>query len=232
MGMRSKESNFGRFRNPPHPSPGKHWSAWNFSPINFNDLMVVWGIYAWKPELPATMGNEGAGKVIAVGEGVTSVNVGDRTHERGPVAVRQAVGDAKSLDAFLVGQQLDGSRPVSSPHTAIEAKGVEDAEQRIPDVLVGVSGRFVQNRTLGCKPNEISGVRKRSFAHKSKNRWISARNLLSKPSFKIDPNGNRHVKWRAFVSRSCRHHSWRTILNGSCGNPYDASNQASSEVQG
>ena len=40
--------------------------------------MVVWGIYAWKPELPATMGNEGAGKVIAVGDGVTSVKVGDR----------------------------------------------------------------------------------------------------------------------------------------------------------
>ena len=40
--------------------------------------MVVWGVYAWKPELPATIGNEGAGKVIAVGEGVTSVKVGDR----------------------------------------------------------------------------------------------------------------------------------------------------------
>ena len=49
-----------------------------FSPINFNDLMVVWGIYAWRPELPATMGNEGAGKVLAVGEGVTAVKVGDR----------------------------------------------------------------------------------------------------------------------------------------------------------
>jgi NADPH:quinone reductase-like Zn-dependent oxidoreductase len=46
-----------------------------FSPINFNDLMVLWGVYAWKPELPATIGNEGAGKVIAVGEGVTSVKV-------------------------------------------------------------------------------------------------------------------------------------------------------------
>jgi NADPH:quinone reductase-like Zn-dependent oxidoreductase len=63
---------------PAAPKSGEALVGVEFSPINFNDLMVVWGIYAWKPELPATMGNEGAGKVIAVGEGVTSVNVGDR----------------------------------------------------------------------------------------------------------------------------------------------------------
>ena len=63
---------------PAAPKSGEVLVGVEFSPINFNDLMVVWGIYAWKPELPATMGNEGAGKVIAVGEGVTSVKVGDR----------------------------------------------------------------------------------------------------------------------------------------------------------
>jgi len=63
---------------PAAPKSGEALVGVEFSPINFNDLMVVWGIYAWKPELPATMGNEGAGKVIAVGEGVTSVKVGDR----------------------------------------------------------------------------------------------------------------------------------------------------------
>ena len=63
---------------PDAPKPGEVLVGVEFSPINFNDLMVVWGIYAWRPELPATMGNEGAGKVIAVGEGVTSVKVGDR----------------------------------------------------------------------------------------------------------------------------------------------------------
>ena len=63
---------------PAAPKSGEVLVGVEFSPINFNDLMVVWGIYAWKPELPATMGNEGAGKVIAVGDGVTSVKVGDR----------------------------------------------------------------------------------------------------------------------------------------------------------
>ena len=74
---------------PAAPKSGEVLVGVEFSPINFNDLMVVWGIYAWKPELPATMGNEGAGKVIAVGEGVTPVKVGDRvcavTRRRFPV---------------------------------------------------------------------------------------------------------------------------------------------------
>src|SRR5580704_8576715 len=63
---------------PAAPKSGEALVGVEFSPINFNDLMVVWGVYARKPELPATMGNEGAGKVIAVGDGVTSVKVGDR----------------------------------------------------------------------------------------------------------------------------------------------------------
>ena len=63
---------------PAAPRSGEVLVGVEFSPINFNDLMVVWGIYAWRPELPATIGNEGAGGVIAVGEGVTSVKVGDR----------------------------------------------------------------------------------------------------------------------------------------------------------
>src|SRR3989475_7453879 len=61
---------------PNAPKTGEVLVAVEFSPINFNDLMVVWGIYSWRPELPATMGNEGAGKVVAVGEGVTAVRVG------------------------------------------------------------------------------------------------------------------------------------------------------------
>ena len=78
MGMRSKELKLREVPEPAAPKSGEALVGVEFSPINFNDLMVVWGIHAWKPELPATMGNEGAGKVIAVGEGVTSVNVGDR----------------------------------------------------------------------------------------------------------------------------------------------------------
>src|SRR6201988_5469717 len=49
-----------------------------FSPTNPNDLMVPQGIYAFRPPLPAVIGNEGVGRVLAVGPRVESVKVGDR----------------------------------------------------------------------------------------------------------------------------------------------------------
>ena len=63
---------------PPHPGKGQVLVATEFAPVNPNDLMIPRGIYASRPPLPALMGNEGVGKVTAVGEGVTSVEVGDR----------------------------------------------------------------------------------------------------------------------------------------------------------
>jgi NADPH2:quinone reductase len=47
--------------------------------VNFPDVLTVQGKYQHKPELPYVPGTEGAGDVIAVGDGVTNVKVGDRT---------------------------------------------------------------------------------------------------------------------------------------------------------
>src|SRR5271154_690435 len=49
-----------------------------FSPLNPNDLMLALGIYSVHPELPSVIGNEGVGRVLAIGSGVTQVQVGDR----------------------------------------------------------------------------------------------------------------------------------------------------------
>jgi NADPH:quinone reductase len=46
--------------------------------VNFPDILTVQGKYQHKPELPYVPGTEGAGEVIAVGDGVTNVKVGDR----------------------------------------------------------------------------------------------------------------------------------------------------------
>jgi len=46
--------------------------------VNFPDILTVQGKYQHKPELPYVPGTEGAGDVIAVGDGVTNVKVGDR----------------------------------------------------------------------------------------------------------------------------------------------------------
>jgi NADPH2:quinone reductase len=46
--------------------------------VNFPDILVVQGKYQLKPELPFSPGMEGAGDVIALGEGVARVKVGDK----------------------------------------------------------------------------------------------------------------------------------------------------------
>ena len=58
-------------------------------------------------------------------------------HQRRAVGVGEAVGYAEGLYALLVGQQADGPRPVGAPEAAVEAVGVEDAAQGLPDVGVG-----------------------------------------------------------------------------------------------
>src|SRR5258707_10009510 len=63
---------------PDAPGPIQVLIGVEFSPINPNDLMVAQGIYAFRPPLPAVIGNEGVGRVLAIGPGVESVKVGDR----------------------------------------------------------------------------------------------------------------------------------------------------------
>jgi len=63
---------------PDAPGPNQVLIGVEFSPLNPNDLMVAQGIYAFRPPLPAVIGNEGVGRVLAVGPGVESVKVGDR----------------------------------------------------------------------------------------------------------------------------------------------------------
>ena len=63
---------------PDAPGPNQVLIDVEFSPINPNDLMVAQGSYAFRPPLPTVIGNEGVGRVLAVGSGVESVKVGDR----------------------------------------------------------------------------------------------------------------------------------------------------------
>ena len=46
--------------------------------VNFPDILTVQGKYQHKPPLPFTPGSEAAGDVIAIGDAVTNVKVGDR----------------------------------------------------------------------------------------------------------------------------------------------------------
>ena len=57
-------------------------------------------------------------------------------HERRLVTVGQAIGDAKRLDPLLIRHYLDRAGPVGAPQAAVEAERVEDAPERIPQVIV------------------------------------------------------------------------------------------------
>jgi NADPH:quinone reductase-like Zn-dependent oxidoreductase len=61
------------------PTAGEVVIAVEASPINQYDLLMIAGGYGYRPRLPAIMGTEGVGRVVAVGAGVKHVKEGDRT---------------------------------------------------------------------------------------------------------------------------------------------------------
>lgn len=63
---------------PDLPKPGQILIRVEYAPINDNDLLLARGLYTIHPNVPSIVGNEGAGKVLAVGDGVKAVKIGDR----------------------------------------------------------------------------------------------------------------------------------------------------------
>ena len=62
----------------PLAGPGMIAVRMRAASVNFPDILTIQGKYQHKPELPFTPGMEGAGDVIATGEGVSAFKVGDR----------------------------------------------------------------------------------------------------------------------------------------------------------
>ncbi|MFE3271168.1 zinc-dependent alcohol dehydrogenase family protein [Streptomyces sp. NPDC059215] len=63
---------------PAAPSDGEVLIQVEYAPLDHHDLLLARGTYPVRPELPAVIGNEGAGRVLAVGPAVTHVKAGDR----------------------------------------------------------------------------------------------------------------------------------------------------------
>jgi NADPH:quinone reductase-like Zn-dependent oxidoreductase len=61
------------------PGEGEVVIALEASPINMSDLLMISGRYGYRPKLPAVVGTEGVGRVVAVGGGVSHLKAGDRT---------------------------------------------------------------------------------------------------------------------------------------------------------
>ena len=71
----------------PEPSPGEVRVRTVLASIHNHDLWTIRGTYGFKPELPARSGTEAVGVVDAVGEGVTTLQPGQRVVTGGTFGV-------------------------------------------------------------------------------------------------------------------------------------------------
>jgi NADPH:quinone reductase-like Zn-dependent oxidoreductase len=63
---------------PADPGPGEVAVQIEAAPINPSDLLLIRGVYGARPKLPAPLGAEGVGRIVAVGSGVNPSRVGER----------------------------------------------------------------------------------------------------------------------------------------------------------
>jgi NADPH:quinone reductase-like Zn-dependent oxidoreductase len=63
---------------PSGPAAGEVLVGVEYAPINMNDLYLIQGAFPVRPSLPSVVGNEGVGRVLAVGSGVEHLHIGDR----------------------------------------------------------------------------------------------------------------------------------------------------------
>ena len=61
---------------PDAPSAGEVLIAVEYAPINTSALLLIRGRYGVRPPLPTGVGNEGVGRILAVGEGVDQTRSG------------------------------------------------------------------------------------------------------------------------------------------------------------
>lgn len=62
----------------PEPGSGQLLVALEAAPINPSDLLLIRGRYGHRPALPAALGTEGVGRIVAVGPAVDPVRIGER----------------------------------------------------------------------------------------------------------------------------------------------------------
>lgn len=104
--------------------------------LNFIDVYYRTGLYPPPGGLPLTPGSEGAGVVIALGEGVSGLKIGDRVAYAGPVG------------AYAEERAIAADRLVKIPD------GVSD-EQAAAMMLKGMTAAFLLLRTFKVKAGDV-----------------------------------------------------------------------------
>jgi NADPH2:quinone reductase len=117
----------------PPPGPGQVKLRQHAAGINYIDTYFRSGLYPSPVGMPFVAGNEGAGEVIAVGDGVTGLKVGDR------------VGYVVALGAYAAERNLPAERAVKLPDAI-------SYEQAAATMLKGMTVCYLVRRTFDVKP--------------------------------------------------------------------------------
>ena len=130
----------------PVPGPGEVVIAVGAASVNFPDLLVVDGSYQNLPERPFTPGKEAAGRVVAVGDGVERIKVGQRVltlveHGKNEVRARIPVQDVASLQKAREPVFRQGER--ESPVKVLRIAPVVDARAQTREVILGAEQPLV-----------------------------------------------------------------------------------------
>lgn len=119
---------------PPPPARGQVLIRNHAIGVNFIDIYFRGGAYP-VPSLPFTPGNEGAGEIIALGNGVRDFKLGDR------------VAYAKNLGAYAGERLIDADRLVKLPKSV-------SFEMAAAMMLKGLTAQYLLRRTFRVKAGD------------------------------------------------------------------------------
>src|SRR4051794_107649 len=83
---------------PVAPGPGAVQVRIQARGVQYVDVLMLAGKYQFRPEPPFIPGNEGAGEIVAVGDGVTRFKLGDRVMSRHRLGAFAEFGNSRSED--------------------------------------------------------------------------------------------------------------------------------------
>jgi NADPH2:quinone reductase len=109
---------------PAPPGPGEVQVRIAARGVQYVDVLMLAGKYQFRPEPPFIPGNEGAGEVVAVGQGVTGFKLGDRIMSRHRLGAFAQLGNSKAEDCDPVpaGMSLEAAAVFRGAyHTAYHA---------------------------------------------------------------------------------------------------------------
>ena len=112
--------------------------------VNFPDVLTVQGKYQVRPELPFTPGNEFAGTVRALGEGVTGFTVGQQVigFTRTGAFAEQAIAPVAALMPMPPGMNFDTAAAITltygTSHHAVVDRGALQAGETM--LVLGAAG--------------------------------------------------------------------------------------------